>query len=183
MQEIRLKIKRRSGEALFRALLLLSTHKKYTAPNGKLLNHTNLDLPALQLGVTIFAKNIVAMIFDLLALQFLQNIVEMVFNLPALPLSVNIFAKHFGDHLRPTSSTTCSLRHANRLHHGDAVCYIPTYLSTMIVSLSRRTIVTWQACCVQVVSDNKRWQPPSCHLSPWHQSLRQDKKSTKITPR
>ena len=66
MQEIRLYIQRRSGEALFRALLLPITHKKYTAPNGKLLNHTNLDLPAL---------------------QFLQNIVEIVFDLPALPLA------------------------------------------------------------------------------------------------
>ena len=46
------------------------------------------NLPAVQLGVTIFAK----------------KIVEMVLNLPALELGVKIFAKHFGDGLPPTSS-------------------------------------------------------------------------------
>ena len=103
MQEIRLKIQRRSGEALFRALLLLSTHKKYTAPNGKLLNHTNLDLPALELGVTFFVKHCgdglsTYQLYNLVK-QFLQNIVEVVFNLPALELGVEIFAKHCGDGL------------------------------------------------------------------------------------
>ena len=119
-------------------------HKKYTAPNGTLLNHTNLDLPALELGVTFFVKHCgdglsTYQLYNLVK-QFLQNIVEVVFNLPALELGVEIFAKHCGDGLRPTSSRSWCVTIFNLPALPLAACATPTASTTVTLRVTLQHI-------------------------------------------